>query len=495
MDMTAKPKAARTPPSPPPPAEREPYVGLRLRLWLACISGGAIAGLGSLWVLGTRVRPDAGSPPELLAWLSGVAFAAVLTGLVLGLWLDHHIVGHLRGLLRGMTSGRVTELRGLPSAAGWGEISELTEVAQEMLGRQRQNARAAEELEVVRSQLAALQTSIEHWLSTETWEAPALSQGPLAGACEELSRGFARRAVVDEQNMQASQQVADELAAALADAQESAEQAERGFVEATAMLTTVRELQRLSIELQGALGAVGAAAAPADGSGMREALGELVTASQESVDAIGRGMLRVQDVSELVQQLANRATMVAIHAVSAGTQTAAGEEDDVAAELKQLVRDVREATDRTAQFAQEIETAVEESGRRMQSARERAATRLEERAPAAPTAAGTRAYDDSQRLLERVREMVQDAARKGERLSAAGERASRAAERLARRINEESAETHALALRLQPVSKAAAVVTAREPRELRLFKDEPEADSGTAPSDAVENAPREEERP
>ena len=47
--------------------------------------------------------------------------------------------------------------------------------------------------------------------------------------------------------------MAGRLSAAIADAQESATQAERGFVEATAMLTTVRELQRLSGELQNAL--------------------------------------------------------------------------------------------------------------------------------------------------------------------------------------------------------------------------------------------------
>ncbi|MCC6653047.1 MAG: hypothetical protein IT348_17970, partial [Candidatus Eisenbacteria bacterium] len=35
------------------PAPAEPRVGLRLRLWIACLAGGAMAGFGSLWVLGT----------------------------------------------------------------------------------------------------------------------------------------------------------------------------------------------------------------------------------------------------------------------------------------------------------------------------------------------------------------------------------------------------------------------------------------------------------
>jgi hypothetical protein len=471
-------------------------MGLRLRLWLACISGGAVAGLGSLWVLGTHARPDAGGPPELLAWLAGVAFAAVAIGLAMALWLDHHIVVHLRGLLRGMHSGRVSELRGLPSAAGWGELSELGDVAQGMLGRQRQNARATEEMEQVRVQLGALQAAVEQWLQSEAWDAPVLGHGPLTDTGEALARGFARRAVVDEQNVQAARQVAEELASALADAQESAEQAERGFVEATAMLTTVRELQRLSSELQTALGAVGSATPPVDDGSTRGALEDLVQSSQESVDAIGRGMLRVQDVSELVQQLANRATLVAIHAVSGGRAATAGDEDDVAIELKQLVHDVREATDRTAQFANEIEAAVAEAGQRMHAARERAMTRLEERAPAVAAASGTRAFDDAQRLLERVREMVQDAARKGERLSAAGERASRAAERLSRRVGEESTEAQALAVRLQPMgAEAAAVTPPAEPRELWLLPGSTHEAARPSAGEAPGDARREEERP
>jgi hypothetical protein len=489
--MTSSPQH----PSPPPPSsDREPRVGLRLRLWLACVAGGAIAGLGSLWVLGTRLHPEAGGATDLLGWLAGVAFAAVLAGLVLALWLDHHVVGHLRGLLRGMASGRVTELRGLPSASGWGEISELTEVAQVLLARQRQNARAGEELEHVRAQLATLHATIEQWLRTETWESPELPRGAVSDLAEALARGFARRGVVEEQNVQAAQQVADELGAALADAQESAEQAERGFVEATAMLTTVRELQRLSGELHVALGAIGGAAGSGEEGAARAALEELVKASQESVDAIGRGMLRVQDVSELVQQLANRATLVAIHAVS-GARSALGEDDDVTTELKQLVRDVREATDRTAQFAQEIEGAVAEAGRSMKGARERAAARLEPRTGAAQAASGARGLDDAQRLLERVREMVQDAARKGERLSAAGERASRAAERLARRMGEEASETQGLAMRLAPVG-AAPQHAAPETRELRLLDDEAndELPEGAA-TETAEDLRREEERP
>ena len=119
--------------------------------------------------------------------------------------------------------------------------------------------------------------------------------------------------------------MAGELTAAIADAQESATQAERGFVEATAMLTTVRELQRLSGELQNSLDQLGAAPAPAsDGDAARAAIEELVEASQASVDSIGRAMLRVHDVSAQVQTLSNRATLIAIQAVSAPAREGVG---------------------------------------------------------------------------------------------------------------------------------------------------------------------------
>ncbi len=466
---------ASVPPQPEPaPEDREPRVGLRLRLWLACVSGGVIAGLGSFWVLGTRVRPGATDPAELLAWLSGVAFAATLAGLLSALWLDHHIVGHLRGLLRGMRHDRVAELRGLPAAAGWGELSDLTHEVTEILSQQRRAARAVAELEQQRAQLAKLRDAVGRWARDESWETPLLAAGPIEDLNDGIARGVARRAAVDDQNREVASQVARELSGALADAQESATQAERGFVEATAMLTTVRELQRLTVELQNALDALPAAAPPSPEAPVatREMLEELVAAAHESVEALGRGMLRVQDVAEQVRQLANRSTLIAITVVTAVRPEAGGE--DFAGELKRLARDVRETTERSTEFALEVEKAVTDASARMRGARERALARFEApAAPAMPAApAGGRALDDAQRLLERVREMVQDAARKGERLSQAGERASRAAERLARRVDEEAAEAEALSLRLAPPAGPAEETPMAPAIELRLLHEE-----------------------
>jgi hypothetical protein len=81
---------------------------------------------------------------------------------------------------------------------------------------------------------------------------------------------------------------------------------------------------------------------------------------------------------------------------------------------------------------------------------------------------------DARRLLERVREMVQDASTKGERVSTASERASSVAERLARRLDASASDAEALVVRLAPVGEPMPIGSAVAP-ELRLVDDEPPA--------------------
>lgn len=443
--------------------------GLKLRLWLACLSGGLIAALGVLWLL--RTPSLAPSDPALYGWLAGIACAALLVGLLLALWIDHHVVGHLHGVLLGLRSSRVAELRGLPASTGWGELSELGDAVQETLERRQREARALFELERVREQLTRLQQGLEYWYLTERWERPAVPEGEVGMVVELLSHALQRRAGVEEQNREAARQVAAELVSVITDAQEASSQAERGFVEATSLQTSVRELQRLSSELAAAL-AVGAppAAEMPDPAGLRAraVLEDLVQSSSASVESLGRGLQRVQDVADQVQRVANRATLIAIQSLSGGADPAA-----FAEELKTLARDVREATDRTQRFAHDIETAVAESDARMREARERALTLLEAPLPAPPAAAPPVRGSDPQRLLERVLEMVQDAMRKGERVSTASERASSVAERLARRLDASASDAEALVVRLAPVGESAEPAAIAP--ELRLVDGTPQA--------------------
>ena len=447
-------------PSPTPQPRPRIGPGLKLRLWLACLSGGLVASAGVLWLLATPSLSPA--DPAVYGWLAGIALASLVLGLLLALWIDHHVVGHLHGLLLGLRSNRVAELRGLPAGAGWGELSELGDAVQEVLERRQREMRAFQDLERLRDQLGLLQDSIEAWQLTERWERPPLPDGEVAAVSDVLGHAIVRRGSIDDQNRDVARQVANELSGVIADAREAASQAERGFVEATALQTSVRELQRLSTELAAALRQPSPAPPPPAplvepaAERAREVLEELVAASSASVESLGRGLVRVQDVSEQVQRLANRATLIAIQVLSGPAEPATFAED-----LKTLAREVRDATDRTQRFAREIDAAVADADAGMRAARARALERME--APLAPAAEAPRAAQpaasaapaapspDVQRLLERVQEMVQDASAKGERVSTASERASSVAERLARRLDANASDAEALVVRLAPV--------------------------------------------
>jgi hypothetical protein len=467
-------------PTPQPRARIGP--GLKLRLWLACLSGGLIAAAGTLWMLFTPNLTPA--DPVLYGWLAGVACASLLIGLVLALWIDHHVVGHLHGLLIGLRSGRVAELRGLPAGAGWGELSELGDAVQEVLERRQREARALRDLERTREHLGQLYASIERWQLTEHWDRPPVHEGDVATVTDLLGHAVQRRAAVDDQNREAARQVASDLASVIADAHEAASQAERGFVEATSLQTSVRELQRLSTELSAVLSLpVAPVVAEADpmAERARAVLEDLVTASSASVESLGRGLVRVQDVSDQVQRLANRATLIAIQALSGTSEPAS-----FGNELKQLAHDVRDATDRTQRFAQDIEAAVADADARMKDAREQAMARMD--APTAPATAVAPRNADTTRLIERVLEMVQDAIRKGERVSTASERASSVAERLARRLDSNASDAEALVVRLAPVGEpevyeASAPADAPGTPGLRLVDPIETAADAPAPSD------------
>ncbi len=460
-----------------PPEDPDLGAGLRLRLWLGCLGGVLAVAAALWWAIAVQPRAAAGLPAELLwVWLPAIAGGGVVLGAILAIWLDRAIVGHLRGLIRSMAAGKVAELRGLPCASGWGELSELTQQAQILLSRHRLAARSVAELEQLQRQLEQVQDALARWARTEEWQVLSVGPGPLGDVAQLLNRAMVREGEVREQNREAARQVQGELVAALGDARETAEQAERGFVEATALLTTVRELQRLAVELQQTV-----AAPPPGGesawavSGVRgwveaweraraaavTAIEELVAASSGSISHLASGMMKVQEISELVQLLTNRATLIALNVVAAGRPERGGaREGELAEQLKVLAREVRQATERTTALTHELEREVTAAGERMHGVRTRVAERLGSLpAPEVEIEAGA-PPDEVVRLLERVREMIQDATRKGERLSAAGERASSAAERLVKTLEDETREMEGIVVRFgavgeEPVAPAA----------------------------------------
>ena len=503
MTQSLPPRPAHV--SEPPP----PLAGLALRLWLACLGGALVAGGGILWALRTRVGPGPTvDPGPLVVWVGGSAVLGLLTGVALALWFHARVIGHLKGLSRSVATGHVENLQGLPASTGWGELSELTAHLHALLEGHGGRARAREELDELERRLGSLARSVEKWSLTERWEPLGLGSGPFAEIAGSLDRGFARTAEVREQNEEAVRLVRVELSAALADAQESVEQAERGFVEATALLTTVRELQRLAGELEQALASsravAGAAPSVAEAYERQRgvtasAIEELVTTSTESVEHLGRGLSRVREIGDHVHLLANRATLIALNAVVAGGADP-GRSGESAEELKALAREVREATASTDAMSREIEREITAASQRMKGVRERVAARLEQ-APPLPPIEVAALPEGLTRLQERVREMIQDATRKGERVSAAGERASRAAERFMRRLEEELQEIEGLAVRLGPAGGApaesrggrlAAPEAPVRPRPLRLLEPqetEP-GDEGTSEGERTLPPPR-----
>jgi methyl-accepting chemotaxis protein len=414
----------------------------------------------------TLPAPREGADPRaVLLWLVLALAPAFVTALVLAAWLDRGIVARVRMLARSVASGQMAHRPGHPLSMGWGELADLTEGMQASLYRQRQLARAGDELQRLQRQIVIAREAVERWTVTERWHPLAGEEGPLRPVIERLNLGFARGAQVLEQNQQAAVQVRNDLLAALEDARESAEQAEHGFVEATALLTTVRELQRLSGELSSA--AAAAAAMPGAGAQAVEqwrvsaagAIEEMIGAAGASVEYLGSGLMRVQEIAEQVHLLANRATVIAINAVTAGVGDRAGAlSESATAEMKQLAREVRTTTERVAELSRDIERGVESATERMRGLRERVASRLEQ-TPATP-AEPSRTADDVQRLLDRVREMVQDATRKCERLSAASERSSRAADSLVQKLEDSARDMEGLAVRLAP---AGATSISRDP--------------------------------
>jgi hypothetical protein len=482
-------------PAPEPEIESGPSTGLRLRIWLACLGGVLAMGLGIWWVAGTQLGPGA-DPVQQFGWLVGIAGGGLVMAAGFALWLDRGIVGQARGVLRGLSSDRVQELRGLPAASGWGELSALGEWAQILITRQRLTHRAVADLEQLENALARITARLEHSRSTERWESMPAELGPAEALARELNVSFARAAEISDQNLEASRRVHSELLVANDDARESAEMAERGFVEATALLTTVRELQRLGSELRAAL----ADLETSPGSVANEerfqayravvagALEELVGAANSSVSHLGEAMRRVQEISSQVQLVSNRATLVALHAVTLEARLPREQRggDELSRELRQLTADIREASQRADELAEEVQLQTQAAGERMGSLRESVAPQLEPPVSLAAEAARTPLPEPAARLLERVREMIQDATQKGERLSAAGERASRAADRLLRRLEDEAREVEGLMVRLAPTTEPADATSAESDRaaRLRLLADESDAIASGAEPEA-----------
>lgn len=193
----------------------------------------------------------------------------------------------------------------------------------------------------------------------------------------------------------------------------------------------------------------------------------------------------MQEIADQVHLVANRATLIALNAALTGARQGRPEPEmaELSEEMKRLAAEVRGATERTSALSLEIEGEIAAAIERMRGVRQRVAERLEELP--VPSIGEVARTNEPSRLLERVREMIQDAAQKGERLSAAGERVSRAAERLVRRLEEEVQELAGMVVRLSPPEEAPSAANETPAADSPAT---PESPGGTAETES--SAPR-----
>lgn len=421
-------------------------------------------------------------PIVVMQAIGGACLFGLAVSVIAGWWVTRGIAQGLRDIDEGIARGHLPEsARG----AGWGEIGDLSRGVRALLETDRDLREDEAELRALMASIERSRETVERWIRTEHWESLAPGAGRLAPLAESLDHGMGREAELQGQNLEAARLAHAELARVIEEARGTAEAAEHGYVEVTALLTTIREIARLTGEIQQAVQApVAAPASEPDGaeSAWRDhaaqAIEELVEVSGASVQRLGEGLLRVREINEQVQLMSNRATLIALNSVVASGRPDARvmSAENPNAELKQLAREVRAATERVASLSSEIDRAVAAANDSMHDARERVIARFNEIAlPAAP-AAVVIAPSPAPALLahwvERLREMVQDAARKGERMSESQEKVSRAVQRVTRRIEDESRDLEGLVARLTPMGATSGPVT--PPRE-HTSQDRPDA--------------------
>ncbi len=464
-------------PSPAPLRRRRSQRGLRTRLWLAALGGALASGLVTGSVLAAvTLAGVALSPSTLVIGLAASIVLGLVIALLCGRWLVTGIANPLREIDAGLASGLPLD----PTRRDWGEITDVADRARELADTRRDLRRSQAELDQVYEAMLRARDGVERWIASERWEPLLPAASSLAPLAESLDRGFLRAMSVNDQNAEAARLIRDELVRVVEESRVSAELTEHGYVETTALMTTVREIGRLAAEIQQASiePAAPDVTPPAELPAWRDeavrAIEELAAESGQSVDDLGAGLVKVHEIAAQVQLLSNRATLIALNAVvGARGEARPASAEGSNAEMKQLARDVRTVTDRVAALSDEIGRSVAAASERMRVVRAHVSERLERLpdavtpAPAAPIAPAAPVAH----WLERLREMVQDAARKGERLSESQERVSSDVQRLTRRLEEEARDLEGLLVRLTPTADilaAGGAARGAEPRARRL---------------------------
>lgn len=422
-----------------------------------------------------------------------IAFAGVglVVALLVWLWLRHSMVAPLRSLVLALESGRGADPRTLRAVGPWGELSGLSDAVQSTLLRQRRLERDLEELAALRACVGQLAAGVEAWVERD--ERPAAfaappSDSPADGMPEvarPLVAGLRRALERLEARAGEARAVAGLVRETIDEARLRGEDvtggAERQFVEATSLLTVLRELRRWAGELGPALDALRAAASArvgedgAGGARWTHLLDEAIEGGTLPLQTAERSAQRLSTSAEDVLFLAETARLARIEAAVAtlaGTPEAAAFVDA----LESFGRDTRAVRERMGELerttSEELAAAREELA--SLHARLRAEARDMSMVTQHPGLAGAplvpRGIDPAvgaRRSLDRVHEMVAEALARGEKLVQQAERTSSEALRAGEGVRVALDELDGFRARLEPPLPAPA-----------------EAEPGEGPADA-----------
>lgn len=491
--MSDRPASAESTPPPTPASEAgSGRRGLEDRLALGLVLPLAAGALVAAFLPWTEWR-----------W---IAFAVVglAVAFVTWLWLRRTIVLPLRGLVGALESGRLANARDVPPVPHAGEVTALHDATLSILQRHRRLERDLEELAALRACVASLAASVAAWNEGE--ERPAI--GPRRDGAEgvpEAARPLVEGLGLALERLDARGAEARTVAGLVRDTMDDARQrgeavmggAERQFVEATSLLTVLRELRRWAGELAPALDALRAAASArlgedgAGGARWQHLLDEAIEGGTRPLTATERAAQRLATSAEDMLFLAESARLTRIEAAAAalaGTPEAAGFVDaletfsrDTAALRERMLAHERATFDELAGAREEL---VGLHARLRDAARDLAVVTQHPGLAGAPVVPrGVDPAVGARRSLERVHEMVAEALARGEKLVQQAERTSSEALRAGDGVRVALDELDGFRARLEP---ARPVVAAADGDASPAGDDEP--GEGEAGDDEADDA-------
>lgn len=444
---------------------------------------------------------------SFLPWPEGrwviVGAVGLVTALFAWLWLRRTHVRRLELLARALETGHGPD-RGTGPAdegGGFGELSGIAELVGASLHRHRQLERDLGELIALRAAIDDVTRVLGTWAETEQ---PPEIPAPAAGGPSDVARERAPRLLAalgraaDQVSARAREAwtvtglVRDTVHDAVRRSEGVTAAAERQFVEATSLLTVLRELRRWGGELGAGLesraagqrseaAAVEAAATAARGRGL---LLEVETAAGAPLEAASATASRLAQAVAFHRTVEGEARIAAIEAAAAslvGVEHAT----ELAQSLTTLTRDLVRAREQARGLERETEAGIVAAARelaRLRALLAQAVAAFEEvRTAASGDAAVTTAA--ARRALDRMHEMMGEALARGEKLVQQAERTSSEALRAGDSMLGALDELDGLAARLEEPPPAEASQGDAGPAE----EDPPRPLRVLGPADVIED--------